>query len=113
MNFSYWGKKGTQFNDYKDDLFQYPDMGTGRVSNLKYLADNSFMFACLLNYMNGISCSTLPPLVNIELTQSMRVTYSMNDKWFVITVIFGVLNFLGIAVAGLLYYCLRKKRLEY
>ena len=47
------------------------------------------------------------------LEQNMVVTYNISDRWFVLTVLFGVLNLLGILGAVGLAYLYKKKRVEH
>ena len=72
------------------------------------------MFNCLMNYMNGTSCASLTtPQQNVILDVEVKVTYNMFDKWFIMTVVFSVLNVVALGIAILLWHLQKKKREEY
>ena len=43
----------------------------------------------------------------------VKVTYNMFDKWFIMTVVFSVLNVVALGIAILLWHLQKKKREEY
>jgi len=43
----------------------------------------------------------------------VKVTYNMFDKWFIMTVVFSVLNVVALGTAILLWHLQKKKREEY
>ena len=109
---NYYNKKGSFFNDSASDLFMNPL--DGKISDLIYIADNTFMFSCLMAYMSGSNCASIVPNYdNIMLNVSIQVQYTIFDKWFIFTIVFSVLNALAIGVAVLLYFLQKKKREEY
>jgi hypothetical protein len=64
----YFGTKGSFFNDSASNLFMYPLTDENeKVSDLMYLADNTYMFSCLLSYMNNTSCKNISPLKTVIL----------------------------------------------
>ena len=72
------------------------------------------MFNCLMAYMNGTTCASITiPQQNVMLDVEVKVTYTMFDKWFIMTVVFSVLNVLSLGTAILLWHLQKKKREEY
>jgi hypothetical protein len=101
------------FDDFQSELFKDPKMGT--YSNLIYIVDNTLMFKCLISYLRDqpTDCNSLTPPHPMTLQQSMRVSYDIADRWFVLTVIFSVLNVLGVGALAALIYFYRRSKQEY
>jgi hypothetical protein len=65
-------------------------------------------------YMNGSTCASITtPQQNVMLDVEVKVTYTMFDKWFIMTVVFSVLNVLALITAVGLWHLQKKKREEY
>jgi hypothetical protein len=104
--------KGSAFNTSADNMFMEPK--NGKISDLIYIADNTFMFNCLMAYMNGSTCASITtPQQNVMLDVEVKVTYTMFDKWFIMTMVFSVLNVLALITAVGLWHLQKKKREEY
>jgi hypothetical protein len=52
----YFNTQGSFFNDSAYNLFMDPM--NGKISDLIYIADNTFMFSCFLAFMNSSSSSS-------------------------------------------------------
>jgi hypothetical protein len=95
----------------ESELFKTPM--TGKNTDLIYVADNTYMFSCFMSYMNQTQCKNRSSFQTIILEKDMKVIYNIADRWFVLTIIFAVLNFIGILCAMGLAYLYKKKREEH
>jgi hypothetical protein len=92
----------------------FKDPKNDKISDLIYIADNTFMFSCLMSYMNSSTCaSVINPEQNVILDVEIKIMYAMFDQWFIVTIVFSVLNVLALATAILLWHFQKKKREEY